>query len=156
METPMIAFALRHADRKPDGNLSPAGIERAQLLARMLAESGIRTAYCSDAIRTQQTILPLKQLLGAKLDLVVVGTGTGSASDIADHVQQVVHKVKGLPDDAVTAIVGHTNTVGKIIRGLTGRTVDPIADQEFDKLFALSIPATGAATVAPMRYGQAT
>ncbi len=153
----MIVFALRHADRKPDADdLSPAGIERAELLARMLAESGIRTAYCSDAIRTQRTIASLKQLLGAKLDVVAVGTGTGSASDIADHVRQIVHKVKGLPDDAVAAIVGHTNTVGPIIEGLTGHTVDPIAEAQFDKLFALSVPAAGAATVAPLRYGRAT
>ena len=158
MESPMIVFALRHADRKPDpeDDLSPAGIKRAELLTRMLAESGIRTAYCSDAIRTQRTIAPLKQLLGAKLDVVVVRTGTGSAGDIADHVQKIVHKVKGLPDDAVAAIVGHTNTIGPIIEGLTGRMVDPIGDQQFDRLFALSIPAAGAATVVPMRYGQAT
>jgi hypothetical protein len=64
--------------------------------------------------------------------------------------------VKGLPDDAVAAIVGHTNTVGEIVKGLTGRTVAPIADQQFDRLFVLSIPAAGAATVAPLRYGEAT
>jgi hypothetical protein len=71
-------------------------------------------------------------------------------------VKAIVQKVKGLPDDAVAAIVGHTNTVGPVIEGLTGRTVEPIADQQFDRLFVLSIPAAGAATVAPMRYGQAT
>jgi 2,3-bisphosphoglycerate-dependent phosphoglycerate mutase len=156
MESPMIVFALRHADRKPDpeDDLSPAGIKRAELLARMLAESGIQTAFCSDAIRTQRTIQPLKQLLGAQLEVVVVATG--GAGGIAGHVKAIVHEVKGLPDDAVAAIVGHTNTVGPIIEGLTGRTVEPIADQQFDRLFALSIPAAGAATVAPMRYGQAT
>jgi phosphohistidine phosphatase SixA len=120
----------------------------------MLAESGIRTAYCSDAIRTQRTTDPLQRKLGSELEVVVVGTG--GAGGIADHVKAIVHKVKGLPDDAVAAIIGHTNTVGPVIEGLTGRTVEPIADQQFDRLFVLSIPAAGAATVAPMRYGQAT
>ena len=82
--------------------------------------------------------------------------GTNAAGGIAGHVKAIVQKVKGLPDDAVAAIVGHTNTVGPIIKGLTGRTVDPIADQQFDRLFVLSIPAAGAAAVAPLRYGQAT
>ena len=151
----MIVFALRHADRKPDADdLSPAGVARAELLARMLAESGIRTAYCSDAIRTQRTTDPLQQKLGAQLEVVVVGTG--GAGGIADHVKEIVDKVKGLPDDAVAAIVGHTNTIGPIIKGLTGSTVAPIADQQFDRLFVLSIPAAGAATVAPLRYGEAT
>ena len=151
----MIVFALRHADRKPDADdLSPAGVARAELLARMLAESGIRTAYCSDAIRTQRTIEPLQQKLGAQLEVVVVATD--GAGGIAGHVKAIVHKVKELPDDAVAAIVGHTNTVGEIVKGLTGQTVVPIVDQQFDRLFVLSIPATGAATVAPLRYGQAT
>jgi phosphohistidine phosphatase SixA len=155
MESPMIVFALRHADRKPDADdLSPAGVARAELLARMLAESGIRTAYCSDAIRTQRTTDPLQRKLGSDLEVVVVGTG--GAGGIADHVKEIVDKVKGLPDDAVAAIVGHTNTIGPIIKGLTGQTVAPIADQQFDRLFVLSIPATGAATVAPLRYGEAT
>ena len=61
----MIVFALRHADRTPADDLSPAGVERSELLARMLGESGVRTAYCSDAIRTQRTVEPLQKLLGA-------------------------------------------------------------------------------------------
>jgi 2,3-bisphosphoglycerate-dependent phosphoglycerate mutase len=150
----MIVFALRHADRKPaDDDLSPAGVERATLLARMLAESGIRTVYCSDAVRTQLTVAPLKKLLGAKLEVVVVPTT--AAGGVAAHVQHIVEAVKALPDDAVAAVVGHSNTVGPVIKGLTGRKIDPIAD-EFDKLFVVSIPAAGASTVAPLRYGQAT
>ena len=151
----MIVFALRHADRKPaDDDLSPAGVERATLLARMLAESGIRTVYCSDAVRTQLTVAPLKKLLGAKLEVVVVPIT--AAGGVAAHVQHIVDAVKALPDDAVAAVVGHSNTVGPVVKGLTGRKIDPIADDEFDKLFVASIPAGGAATVAPLRYGQAT
>jgi broad specificity phosphatase PhoE len=156
MERPMIVFALRHADRTPAGDLSPAGIERAKLLARMLAESGIRTAYCSDAIRTQRTMDPLKALLGSDLEILVVPTD--GAGGIEEHVQEIVAKVKALPGDAVAAVVGHSNTVGPIIEGLTGRAIAPIKENEFDKLFVLSIPGTGAgtATVAPTRYGKAS
>jgi phosphohistidine phosphatase SixA len=156
MERPMIVFALRHADRTPAGDLSPAGIERAKLLARMLAESGIRTAYCSDAIRTQRTMDPMKALLGSDLEIVVVPTD--GAGGIDAHVQEIVAKVKALPGDAVAVVVGHTNTVGPIIEGLTGRQIEPIEENEFDKLFVLSILSTGAGTamVAPMRYGKAS
>ncbi len=152
----MIVFVLRHADRRPlpADDLSPAGIERANLLARMLKESGIRTAYCSDAIRTQRTMEPLKALLSSNLQVVVVPTD--GAGGIDGHVQQIVAKVKALPDGTVAAVVGHSNTIGPIVKGLTGLTIDAIADHEFDKLFVLSIPAAGAATVAPMRYGKAS
>lgn len=141
----MIVFALRHADRMASDDLSPAGIERAELLARMLAESGIRTAYCSTFVRSQRTMAPLKTLLGAKLEILVVS-----------DEDQVVAKVKALPANAVAAVVGHSDTVGPIIKGLTGVTIAKIEDHEFDKLFVVSIPTagTGTATVAPMRYGE--
>jgi phosphohistidine phosphatase SixA len=152
----MIVFALRHADRTPDpaDDLSPAGIDRAKLLARMLAESGIRTVYCSDAVRTQLTVRPLQQLLGAALEVVVVATN--GAGGVGGHVQQIVDRVKALPGDAVAAVVGHSNTVGPIVKDLTGQTIGPIADHEFDKLLVLSMSAAGASTVTPLRYGQAT
>ena len=151
----MIVFALRHADRKPApaDDLSPAGVERSELLARMLGESGVRTAYCSDAIRTQRTVEPLQKLLGADFTRVV---DVADPNDIPAHVNWVVDQVKALPDNAVAVVVGHSNTVGPIIKGLTGRTIDRIEDHEFDKLFALSVAANGAATVAPLRYGKAT
>jgi phosphohistidine phosphatase SixA len=146
----MIVFALRHADRAPGADdLSPAGIERARLLARMLAESGIRTAYCSDAIRTQRTVEPLKNLLGADLEIMVVTTDGG----IDGHVREIVDRVKALPADAVAAVVGHSNTIGPVIEGLTGRSIDAIAEHEFDRLFVVSV-AAGASTVTPMRYGK--
>ena len=52
----MMIFALRHADRVSENidALSDKGKVRAELLARMLAQSGIRNAYCSDAKRTQE------------------------------------------------------------------------------------------------------
>lgn len=149
----MIVFALRHADRTAAGDLSPAGTERAELLARMLKESGIRTAYCSTARRTQRTMDPLKALLGPALEIVVVAGDDGDGNN--GHVPQIVAKVKALPADAVAAVVGHSNTVDRVIKGLTGVTIAKIEDHEFDKLFVLSIPAAGTATVAPMRYGKA-
>jgi phosphohistidine phosphatase SixA len=147
----MIVFALRHANRTPDpeDDLTPAGIARAKLLARMLAGSGIRTAFCSDALRTQKTIAPLKNLLGDRLEVVVVGGG-------AAHVQQTVDRVKALQDDAVAAVIGHSNTIGPILGGLSGPTIDPIGGHEFDKLFVLFRPSAGASAVALMRYGDPT
>ena len=58
----MLIFALRHADRVSENidALSDKGKVRAELLARMLAQSGIRNAYCSDAKRTQDTVAPLE------------------------------------------------------------------------------------------------
>jgi phosphohistidine phosphatase SixA len=148
----MIVFVIRHADRKPepDDDLTPAGIVRARLLARMLAESGVRTVFCSSAERARKTIQPLKDLLGDRLEIVTASIRSTT------HVQQIVDGVKALPENAVAAVIGHSDTVGPIIEGLSGRTIDQIASHEFDKLFVLSIASAGVSTVALTRYGEPT
>jgi phosphohistidine phosphatase SixA len=156
MEKRMIIFVLRHADRKPDPDdaLSDKGIDRAKLLARMLKESGIRTAWCSDALRAQATLQPLQKALGDKLALKVEPIVGANGAQV--HQQHIIAAVKQLPTNATAAIVSHSNTVGPIIHGLTGQTIGTIEDQQFDKLFVLSIPAAGAASVTLLRYGEPT
>src|SRR5262245_49408092 len=112
----MIVFALRHADRTDDDDLSPAGRERAKLLARMLADSGVRIAYRSDAVRAARTLEPLEQRLGAQLSVEEVGFP--EPDGIAFHIATIVEKIKSLPPDAVVVVVSHSNTVGPILKGL--------------------------------------
>ena len=91
----MVIFVLRHADRKPepDDDLSPPGIERAKLLARMFAETGVSIAFRSDAVRARRTLEPLKQRLGNALTIKKVSTASGPEQ----HVHDVVQLVKALP-----------------------------------------------------------
>ena len=147
----MILFALRHADRMPDGDrLSPAGMKRAELLARTLGESGVRIAFRSDAARTEQTVAPLKNALGGALEVVVVRTDGPHGID--GHIRDIVNRLKTLPQDAVAVVVGHTNTIGPVIKGISGKDTDPIAENQFDKLFVVD----SSGTVALTRYGEKT
>ena len=151
----MILFALRHAERQAGGAdaLSPAGKRRAELLARMLGESGVRLALCSDAARTQQTVAPLVAALGSALEVAEVRTDGPDGID--GHICDVVKRLKALPAEAVAVVVGHTNTIGPIIKALCGQDTATIAESEFDKLFAGA--TTGAQGMAAlMRYGEKT
>jgi len=150
----MMVFALRHADRVSENidALSDKGKVRAKLLARMLAQSGIKNAYCSDAKRTQDTVAPLKALLGAQLTVDVVPIG---ANGVNVHVQAIVTALKALPADSTAAVIGHTNTIDQIIKALTNKAIAPIGPNEFDKLFVLSIPA-GSPSLTLLRYGEPT
>src|SRR5262245_66642441 len=112
----MIVFALRHADRTSADDLSAAGRERAKLLARMLAESGVSIAYRSDAVRAARTLEPLKERLGAALSIKEIGFP--SSDGVAAHIASIVRNIRALPDDAVVAVVSHSNTVGPILQGL--------------------------------------
>src|ERR1700754_4668336 len=129
----MIVFALRHADRAEGGAdaLSPAGQTRAELLARMLRKNHFRLAVCSDAARTRETLAPLTQATG----LQPTGVGRNGPNGIAGHISAVVNMLKPLPPHIAAIVVGHTNTIGPIIKQLCGQTIDPIAENEFDKLF---------------------
>jgi len=150
----MLIFALRHADRASENvdALSDAGKVRAKLLARMLAQSGIKNAYCSDAKRTQDTIAPLKALLGGELTVDVFPVGDNG---VDGHVQAIVTAVRALPVDSTAAVIGHSNTIDLIIKALTSKAIDPIGPNEFDKLFVLSIPAASP-SLTLLRYGATT
>ena len=152
----MVIFLLRHADRQPGvDDLSKAGVQRAELLARMLGESGIRIAYCSDAARTRRTLNSLeKKLRGA---LAVKAVSTKDPDGINRHVKDVIAAVKALPADAVAAVVGHTNTIPKIIAGLGGGSDGTsIEEDEFDKMFVLFIGPGGFVNLLKLRYGAPT
>lgn len=150
----MIVFALRHADRTSADDLSPAGQERAKLLARMLADSGVHVVFRSDATRAARTVEPLKLRLGDALTVKAVGFP--EPNGIAHHVATIVQAVQSLPADAVVAVVSHSNTVGPILLGLGSGPIDPIADNEFDKLFVLFRGANPPPTLLMLRYGAAT
>jgi phosphohistidine phosphatase SixA len=152
----MIVFALRHADRTTTGDdLSPAGHKRAQLLARMLAESGLSVVVHSDAVRAVRTVEPLKQKLGNALTVKEVDFGDPNNPDPDFHIAKVIDFVKAQPAAAVVAVVSHSNTVGPILKGLGGPN-PPIGDNEFDKLFVLFRSSTGPAGVTMLRYGAPT
>ena len=68
------------------------------------------------------------------------------------HVDQVVADIKAQPEGTVAIVVSHSNTVGPILAGLGGGTIDPIAESEFDKLFVLFDPPKGVAALLKLRY----
>jgi phosphohistidine phosphatase SixA len=153
----MIVFVIRHAEKKlqpqdADG-LTPAGVKRAELLARMLAESGISVACCSQAQRAQQTLVPLKTALGAKLSINTVAIG--GPGQPGKHVNEIVGVVQNQQPDAIVAVVSHSDTVPLILEKLGVGTIKPIKDSEFDRLFVLIDGPTGK-TLLQLRYGEAT
>jgi broad specificity phosphatase PhoE len=126
-------FVVRHAERadagttgasmmKDDPELSPAGRARAQALARLLRDTGIRTIYTTELKRSQHTAAPLAEALGAK-------TVTVAAND----VDALLEKVRAETGDVL--IVGHSNTIPQILSGLGAPGTVTVAENEYDNLF---------------------
>lgn len=64
-------YLIRHAEatgQSPESPLTPAGQVKAQILAVMLANSGIKRILASPFLRTRQTALPLAQHLGLPVE----------------------------------------------------------------------------------------
>jgi broad specificity phosphatase PhoE len=138
-----LVFVVRHAERadagmqaQTDPLLSAVGEARAQKLAAMLVEAGVKDIFATEFKRTQDTAKPLAIKTGVAVEQV-------GSKDTA----LLIAKIKTHPDDVVL-VVGHSNTLPAILKALIGVDV-AIADNEYDNLFVV-VPATG--TMTRIRY----
>ena len=131
-----IVFLVRHAERADtspgtsptmaaDPDLSDAGRARAESLATALKDAHITAIYATEFKRTQQTAAPLAKALGLTVKIV---TSKGAAD--------LIEQLKAGKGNVL--VVGHSNTVPDVIKGLGVTTPVPIGDDEFDNMFLVS------------------
>jgi broad specificity phosphatase PhoE len=136
-------FLVRHAETGPGAQadaLSPAGEKRADCLAKMLKDAKIKTIYVTDAKRTQQTAAPLAKAL--KLAPTI-----RPAKDPNGLIRDLFYTGGG---DIL--VIGHSDTLPFILARLKAGTVPPIADNEYDRLFVVTISEGAATPVTTLRY----
>jgi broad specificity phosphatase PhoE len=138
---------VRHAEKIIDPNnndvdLSAAGQTRAQEIARIFGDTGIKAIYATQYKRTQETVKPLADKLGLPVTVV---NSKGTADLIrAQHSGQTVF------------VAGHNNTVPEIIAALGGPQFPTIPETEFDNLYIVTVYRTGGAKVVKLKYGAPT
>jgi 2,3-bisphosphoglycerate-dependent phosphoglycerate mutase len=138
---------IRHAEKniEPNNNdpdLSPAGMSRAQELARIFGDSGINAIYATQYKRTQQTVKPLADRLGLPVNLV-------DSKKTPELIKQLLSDHRG----QTILVAGHNNSVPEIIAALGGPTYPIIPDTEYDNLYLVTVYRTGKAKVVKMKYG---
>lgn len=162
----MVIIAARHADKETgdgggafdpnDPPLSKAGRERAQVLGRLVAPSGVSVVFHSDARRTRETAERVRDGVG--------GGGAGGpklvevpfAAGVPQQILRTVAQISVESAAAVVLLIGHSNTVGPTLNRLGAPDlVGDLDDDAFDDLFVLMRPPNGAATLVRMRYGAA-
>lgn len=120
----------RHAEKaaipKDDPPLTAAGQKRAEMLATMLADSGVDAIYVTELQRTQQTAAPLAERAHLKPTVL-------PAKDTAALVKAIRACESG-----VVVVVGHSNKLPEIIAALGGPKVT-IAEPEYNNLFVLTV-----------------
>lgn len=129
-------FIVRHAERadaKDDASLlSRRGKKRAKLLSAVLGGVPLKAVYATEYRRTQQTGAPTAEAQG----LTVTVTDSEKAAELADQL-------KARPAEEDVLVVGHTDTIPDILKGLgvTAPVTIPAAD--YDNLFIVT-PRPGA------------
>jgi broad specificity phosphatase PhoE len=147
-QPPMTVILVRHAEKKivapenKDPDLSPAGVARAQELARIFGNSDIAAIYATQYRRTQQTARPLADKLGLSVTQV-------EAAKTSELMKQIRARNAG----QVIFIVGHNNSVPEIIAALGGPQLPIIPEGEFDNLYILTVQSDGSAKLLKMKYG---
>ena len=127
-----VVFVVRHAERADAGMqngmedppLSAEGEARAKRLASILRSADIKHVFATQFKRTQMTAQPLAT--AEHLDVTTV-----TAKDIDALLQQLAD-AKG-----ASLVVGHSDTVPKILKALGAKDDVNIPDNEYDNLFVI-------------------
>ncbi len=147
-QTVIVVRHAEKADQSSDPVLSMPGIERAWDLAHTLEGAGLTHVFATPLQRTQLTASRAASAAG--LEVVPISLEGGGAT----HINRVVEAVRALPADSVVLVVGHSNTVPEIIKGLGGIS-EAMTDCEYDRLSVLTLDGETAHVVRG-RYGDRT
>lgn len=144
-----IVVVVRHAEKGTDDpkdpSLSPEGQARAQRLAAALKDLPLAGVVATQFKRTQQTGQAVADAQHVHLHVEPVEDSVAYSRELAGHIRQ---------DHAGEAllVVGHSNTVPDLVEALTGVKPAPIADDEFDRIYVVTLPADGKARFVVLRY----
>ncbi len=122
-------YLVRHAERldnSPDSPLSEAGLLRAQILRDTLIDEDIHRIFASTYTRTQQTARPLADSLAVPITLY--------RPDTTDGLLKRLLRLRG----ENVLVVGHSDNIPQLVRGLCGETVS-ISHDDYDQLFFITI-----------------
>lgn len=150
--TTTIIF-VRHAEKQQtpgdDPDLNVAGRRRVAELTRQLVDAdvvaGVDAIYSTPFKRTMQTAEPLAEALD-----LPIHPYDPDPEDPEAMLDDIVRRHKG----KIILIVGHSNTIPELIAELgASKRVPPIADNEYDNLYLISIPWFGKTKTIRLRYG---
>ena len=124
-------FIVRHAERadaKDDASLlSRKGKKRAKLLSSVLSGVPLKAVYTTEYKRTQQTGTPTAEAKGLKLTV----TDSEKAADLAATL-------KALPPEEDVLVVGHTDTIPDILKGLGFAGAVEVPKDQYDNLWIVT------------------
>lgn len=145
LDGPDLIVLVRHAERDgpsaTDPGLTAVGEERAQALARLLADAGITRIHSTETRRTRETAGPL----AAALELGV---------EPYDGRDLVAFAARLRAEPGRHLVVGHSNTTPEIAGLLGGEPYGEIVEEwEYDRVYLLTPDGRGGMRTVLLRFG---
>ncbi len=143
---------VRHAEKAEfpagDPGLSDAGQHRVAELTRQLVDAdvvaGVDAIYVTQYRRAEETAQPLADALDLPINRY-------DAADTEVILETILKRHKG----KIILVVAHGNTLPVLIANLgASKKVPPIAEDEYDNIYIISIPWFGKTKTIRLRYGE--
>lgn len=140
-----VVYVVRHAEKASgpgrDPELNDVGVERANLLARMLQDESLGAVFCTATVRSHSTGEPSAAVAGVAIQEYAPMDAAALASRIRkNHAGQRV------------LVVAHSNTVAPIVAALGGDHIAELREDEYDRLFAIVLNGTGDNPTLKLRF----
>lgn len=135
-------FIVRHGekvDESRDPQLSLKGKQRAVNLAMHLRDADIKQVYATEFQRTQMTAAPLADARQLVLTPYVAKESASFGKTL-------------LSAETNTLVVGHSNTLLDILKGMGITDVKPVADDEYDRLIIVTLNKNASPSYILLRY----
>lgn len=136
-DAPTLVILVRHAEPGNDDprnpGLSEAGRRRAATLLSALRDANLAAVYTSQFRRTRETGKPLAEQLDVPLHVVEV-----ESPDLAQYNRTLLEHIRRTYPGRTVLVIGHSNTVPAFVEQVTGRSVPPIGETEFDRLYVVT------------------
>ena len=142
-EAATTIFLVRHAEKADQTDASPLtdrGKARAEKLAETLRDANVQTVYSTNFVRTRETARPLAEKRG-----LTVQTYDGHDANFANTLLKAHEGQRVL-------VVGHSNTIPKLVNALAGTSLPNLTDTEYDALFVVTVPRRGPPTALTLRF----
>jgi len=128
VEASPILLLVRHAEKATTGGndpeLSSAGHQRAEALARILKDSEITTIFTTESKRTQETAAPTAKAMQVTPTIL-------PANDVA----ALVEKLRSLKGNGL--VVAHGNTIPDMVKALGIATLVKIPEDDYSELLVV-------------------
>ncbi len=140
-------YVVRHAekvDNSDDPELSQIGRERAVDLQNYITER-LDTVFTSLKKRTILTGLAVS--LPRSISQITIDQANEQT------LTAFIERLKKNSGNKAVLIVGHTNTVPKIVLGISGQSIDPIPENDFDNIYIIK-RSGNSITLQKLTYGK--